>query len=105
MHQKCINFEVLMNAQQHLSLKTLPDLIEHPKTESHFLDERKCEWRGKEKFVQLVVTSELHGKLGDVYASAAMNTLRNYEDICIHCAADTNVFVVSQCVYGSKHLM
>ena len=28
---------------------------------------------------------------------AAMNTLRNYEDICIYCAADTNVFGVSQC--------
>ena len=48
----------LMNAQQQLSLKKLPDLIEHPKTETDewlFVRE-KCEWRGKVKFDQLVVT-------------------------------------------------
>ena len=60
MHQNA--FEVLINAQQQLSLKKLPDLIEHPKTEKQglvngFLDERKCEWRGRVKFAQLVVSS------------------------------------------------
>ena len=55
-------FEGLMNAQQQLSLKKLPDLNEHPKTDiqrlmNGFLDERKCEWRGKVKFAQLFVIS------------------------------------------------
>ena len=44
-----------MLMQQQLSLKKLPDFIEHPKTEKQglmngFLDERKCEWHGKVKF-------------------------------------------------------
>ncbi len=46
-----------MNAQWQLSLKRLPDLIEHPKTAKQrlmnsvitFLNERQCEWRGNDE--------------------------------------------------------
>ncbi len=54
-------FEVLMNAQQQLSLKKLPDLIQQPKTAKQrlmnniitFLDERKCEWRGNDEVISV----------------------------------------------------
>lgn len=47
-------FEVLMSSQQQLSLKSMPDLIEEPKTAKQklrnsiitFLTERNCQWRG-----------------------------------------------------------